>query len=81
MSTSDQHSKELIVTLLKEIETVFCEAIQKSQVSGFLRNTQSPELLGRYLINLWNGINVTRRMYGRDGFTKEMIELNLKVLE
>ena len=81
MSTSDQQSKELIVTLLKEIETVFCEAIRKAQVSGFLKTTQSPELLGRYLINLWNGINVTRRMYGRDGFTKEMIELNLKVLE
>jgi len=81
MSTSDQHLKELIVTLLKEIETVFCEAIRKAQVLGFLKTTQSPELLGRYLINLWNGINVTRRMYGRDGFTKEMIELNLKVLE
>jgi TetR/AcrR family transcriptional repressor of nem operon len=81
MSASDQHAKELVVTLLKEIEAVFCEAIRKAQVSGFLKTTQSPELLGRYLINLWNGINVTRRMYGPDGFTKEMIEMNLKVLE
>ncbi|MBE9463817.1 TetR/AcrR family transcriptional regulator [Dyadobacter subterraneus] len=81
MSTTDQHSRELIVTLLKEIEAVFCEALRKAQVSGFLKTTQSPELLGRHLINLWNGINVTRRMYGHDGFTKEMIELNLKVLE
>lgn len=81
MSTSDQHTKELVITLLKEIEGVFCEAIRKAQVSGFLKTTQSPELLGRYLINFWNGINITRRMYGRDGFTREMIEMNLKVLE
>ena len=80
MSTKDDHTKEIASRLLKRMEGVFTEAIQEAQNANKLKTTEKPDVLGRYLLNLWNGINVTRRMYPKDESLKKSIALNLKLI-
>jgi len=81
MSDSDEATKKIAARLLADTEKIFVYAIQKAQEKALLTTTETPELLGRYLINLWNGLNITRRMYPDDDSLKEMVKLNLLVLE
>lgn len=80
MSTKDGHTKEIASRLLKRMEGIFTEAIEEAQNANKLKTTEKPEVLGRYLLNLWNGINVTRRMYPKDESLKKSIALNLKLI-
>jgi TetR/AcrR family transcriptional repressor of nem operon len=66
--------------LLGVMENVFTDLIADAQEKGLLTTTEKPEILGKYLINLWNGINVTRRMYPGGLQLKEVIDLNLQIL-
>jgi TetR/AcrR family transcriptional repressor of nem operon len=80
MTYQDEELEQEAVTILKEVEKMFAWAIQKAQEQGDIQNTTAPELLARYLITVWNGLNVTRRMYpGRQALQK-LIELQLSVL-
>ncbi|NCD70849.1 TetR/AcrR family transcriptional regulator [Mucilaginibacter agri] len=80
MSTKDAHLKELTGRLLAGMEALFTETIRQAQQKGQLKTTEKPEVLGRYLLNLWNGINVTMRVHPGDDTLKDMIKLNLAVL-
>ncbi len=66
--------------ILKEVERMFARAIKKEQLAGTIRNTTSPELLGRYLLTVWNGLNVTRRIHPGRKALRELIELQLQIL-
>ena len=73
--------KKIAIGLLKRVEQIFVKVIEKAQKNGRMKNLTDAKLLGRYLINLWNGIYMTRRM----GYTTEqlraLIELNLELLK
>ncbi|HTI92323.1 MAG TPA: TetR/AcrR family transcriptional regulator [Puia sp.] len=73
--------KKIAIGLLKRVEQIFVKVIEKAQKNGRMKNLTDAKLLGRYLINLWNGIYMTRRM----GYTTEqlraLIELNLEILK
>ena len=73
--------KKVAIGLLKRVEQIFVRVIEKAQKNGKMKNLTDAKLLGMYLINLWNGIYMTRRM----GYTTEqlraLIELNLEILE
>lgn len=80
MTCLDEELEKEAVTILKEVEKMFAWAIKKGQESGEIKNTTSAELLARYLITFWNGLNVTRRMYPSASALQKLIDLQLSVI-
>jgi TetR/AcrR family transcriptional repressor of nem operon len=68
------------VAILKEVEQMYTWAIRKGQQDGTIKNQTDPELLGRYLISVYNGLNVTRRMHPNNKGLKDLIEMQLSVV-
>jgi TetR/AcrR family transcriptional repressor of nem operon len=69
------------VNILKETEQFYTETIRMAQANGQLKNQTDAAILGRYLITLWNGLNVTRRMYPDKLILKYLIEMQLKIIQ
>jgi TetR/AcrR family transcriptional repressor of nem operon len=80
MTFLDEDLEKEAVTILKEVEAMFTAAIRQGQEQGTIKNKTAPELLGRYLITLWNGLNVSRRMYPSNKSLEELINLQLSVI-
>lgn len=80
MSAKDEVIRDLASRLLMELEDVFTQVIAEAKASGKLKTTASAELLGRHLINLWNGLNLTDRMYPNDALMQELVAKNLELL-
>jgi TetR/AcrR family transcriptional regulator, transcriptional repressor for nem operon len=81
MSLIDTYMEQEAVLILKEVEQLFKTTIKKAQASGQLKTKADPELLARHLITLWNGLNITRRMYPDNAALKPLIEMQLGVLQ
>lgn len=80
MAALDEELEHEAVAILKETEQMFASVIAEAQKNGDLKNQTDPAILGRYLITLWNGINVTRRMYPDQKILSELIEMQLIIL-
>lgn len=80
MAALDKDLEKEAVTILKEVEQLYTNAIRQAQKNGTLKNQTDPELLGRYLITLWNGINVTRRMYPDNKLLLKQIDMQLEII-
>jgi TetR/AcrR family transcriptional repressor of nem operon len=80
MASLDKDLEEEAVTILKEVEQMFTDTIGRAQKDGTLKNQTDPVVLGRYLITLWNGLNVTRRMYPDPKVLRKQIEMQLDIL-
>jgi TetR/AcrR family transcriptional repressor of nem operon len=63
---------------LIDIEKLFHKELTKAQKSGQLTSSIQPALLAKHLLNLWNGINITRRLYSEKELEK-LVELNLQL--
>jgi TetR/AcrR family transcriptional repressor of nem operon len=61
---------------LIEIEKLFHKELTKAQKTGQLTSAIQPAMLAKHLLNLWNGINITRRLYSEKELGK-LVELNL----
>jgi len=81
LSNLDADLKEMAVDLLSNLKKVFESAFREAQEKGKLKCDLDAEVLALHLINLWNGINVTQRMYPNHKKLEDMIEFNLKLLE
>jgi len=68
------------VNILKEVEQMFTEAIRKAQDFKSINNSTDPEILGRYLITFWCGLNTLRRMYPDRKTLLHQIEMQLAVI-
>ena len=80
MACLDSELEDEAITILKEVEQFFTATIRKAQKNGTLKNQTNPEILGRYLITLWNGMNVTRRMYPDRKILSKQIEMQLEII-
>lgn len=80
MTFVDEELEKESVAILMEVEKMFTAEIEKAQKKGILKNQTDPVILGRYLITLWNGLNVTRRMYPDNNILKEQIEMQLEII-
>jgi len=81
LTSKEESTKIVAAKLLNELRNIFTEAIRRAQIKGLISNKSTPELLGLYLCNFWNGFNVTRRMEPTTEILIELIELNFKILE
>lgn len=81
MANIDNKTKNKAAKLLAKLEESFKNIIQKAQQKNLLKTKEKPEILARLLINLWNGINITRIMYPENETLRQIIELQLQVLK
>lgn len=80
MASLDEALEQEAVAMLKEVEHLYTKTIEKAQKNGTLKNQTDPVILGRYLITLWNGLNVTRRMYPDNKVLIKQIDMQLEIL-
>lgn len=80
MTFIDNELENEAVSILKEVEKMYTAAIKKGQENGTIKNTTDAVILGRYLITLWNGLNVTRRMYPDTKILQKQIEMQLEII-
>ena len=81
LSNVDNQLKLKAVKRLKQLEQLFYDAITAAQEKGELKTKEDPAVLARYLVTMWNGLNITRRMYADPKALTSLIELQLKVLQ
>lgn len=80
MASLDKELEDEAVEILKETEQLYTAAIRKAQKNGTMKNQTDAVILGRYLITLWNGLNVTRRMYPDKKILLTQIEMQLEII-
>lgn len=76
----DPGLQKLAAGYLQQMETLFLVHIQRAQATGQLKTSEEPALLARHLINLWNGINISRRVYHQPGELLPLIDMQLRAL-
>jgi TetR/AcrR family transcriptional regulator, transcriptional repressor for nem operon len=81
LSSVDNHLKDKAIANLKALEDLFCQYIDRAKRSKTLQTKDDSRIISRYLLNLWNGINITRRIYPSSKVLKPIIEMQLKILK
>lgn len=65
---------------LMALEEVFYVHVRRSQIEGHLSKKLSAKVIAKHLITLWNGINVTRRMYPDQKTLSDIIDFNFQMI-
>ena len=80
LANIDEELKQKAALHLIAMEKLFLKYIRKAKQTGELKTKEKAETLARYLLNLWNGINITRRVYPRKDMLEPLIRMQLEVL-
>jgi len=80
MAFIDADLEKEAVAILKDVELLYTDTIRKAQMNGFIKNQTDAALLGRYLITVYNGINITRRMYPKKNELINLINMQLEII-
>jgi TetR/AcrR family transcriptional repressor of nem operon len=67
--------------LLKRLETLFAEVIATAQQKGDLKTREDAVVLAAYLLTVWTGLSITRRIYPDEKTLRPLIELQLRVIQ
>ena len=81
LSCIDAGLEKLAAEHLGVMEHIFYTHLKNAQQLGKLKTKEDAHLLARHLINLWNGLNITRRIYSSPKELMPLVELQLKVLQ
>jgi TetR/AcrR family transcriptional regulator, transcriptional repressor for nem operon len=81
LSNIDKPLENMAIKKLKKLEQVFLEQITMAQQNGQLKTKEDPAVIARYLVTMWNGLNITRRMYPDTNALLPLIEMQLSVLK
>ncbi|MGO4290745.1 TetR/AcrR family transcriptional regulator [Chitinophaga sp. RAB17] len=66
---------------LQDLEGLFLKALLRGKEQGKLTSKLEPALLARLLLNNWNGLGITRRIYPDNESLAAIIETQLKILD
>jgi TetR/AcrR family transcriptional repressor of nem operon len=78
LSCIDPGLEKLAVEHLENFEQIFYKYIKLGQQNGRIKSKEDAHLLARHLINLWNGLNITRRMYSNAKDLLPLVKMQLK---
>jgi TetR/AcrR family transcriptional regulator, transcriptional repressor for nem operon len=81
LSNIDEELVKKAAKNLQDMENFFFEQIKQAQETGELKTRTDAKILAMYLLNLWNGINITRRIYPEKTDLLALIEFQLAVLK
>lgn len=76
----DTDTKNVAIQLLASMKPIYAGIIRKAQQDDLIKTREDPEVLGSFLLNLWNGINVTRKMHVPADLLQETIQVNLQLI-
>ena len=76
----DKELQKIAAGTLKKLERVYRKHIKQAQATRQLQTKAEPGTLARHLTNLWNGINITARMYSSSKGLLPVIKMNLDLL-
>lgn len=76
----DKELQKIAAGTLKKLERVYCKHIKQAQATRQLQTKAEPGTLARHLTNLWNGINITARMYSSSKELLPVINMNLDMI-
>ncbi|HMG90291.1 MAG TPA: TetR/AcrR family transcriptional regulator [Chryseolinea sp.] len=77
----DPGLEKLAAEHLERMEDIFYTHVKNAQQRGKLKSKEDARLLARHLINLWNGLNITRRMYSSPKELVPLVEFQLKMIQ
>ena len=77
----DNKLKDQAIQNLKNMEGLFYHYIEKAKKAKELETREDSRVIARYLVNLWNGINITRRIYPTGDALRSVINLQLSILK
>lgn len=77
----DKPLKDKAIQNLKNMEDIFFHHIEKAKKTKELKTGEDSRVIARYLVNLWNGINITRRIYPAGDVILSVINLQLSILK
>lgn len=80
MTFIDEKLEHSAVQILKDVEVMYKQVLEDEKKKGNLKTQTDPEILARYLITFWCGLNTLRRMYPNKTILKEQIEMQLAVI-
>lgn len=80
MTFIDEKLEDSAVQILKEVEIMYKHVLEDQKEKGNLKTQTDPEILARYLITFWCGLNTLRRMYPDKTILKDQIEMQLAVI-
>ncbi|VXD14575.1 TetR/AcrR family transcriptional regulator [Marinoscillum sp. 108] len=81
LQVDDEHLKCVAANQLDVVRQLFMEAIDREKNAGYLKTALSTELIGLHLQSLWAGVNVIRNAGRSAKEVREVIKLNLEILE
>ena len=81
MANTDPDLHHWSAGYLKQKEQRFLEVVREEQAYGRIKSTEAPEVIAKHLMNLWNGMNVSKRMANDISTLRKVVELNLKILD
>jgi TetR/AcrR family transcriptional repressor of nem operon len=76
----DDELKIIASQTLKKLENVYYRHIKQAQAKMRLETNADPRTLARHLTNLWNGINITARMYSNSRDLLPVLKMNLDLI-
>jgi TetR/AcrR family transcriptional regulator, transcriptional repressor for nem operon len=81
LSNTDASLSAMAALRLQALELVFKNLLDQARAQGSLKNPVASPILARYLINLWNGLNITLRMYPDPVALQDLIDLQLTLID
>jgi TetR/AcrR family transcriptional repressor of nem operon len=81
LSNIDKGLSDTASLRLEALEHLFERLLDQARAGGTLKNPSTSSVLSRYLINVWNGLNITRRMYPDPAALQDVIELQLTLID
>jgi TetR/AcrR family transcriptional repressor of nem operon len=81
LTNTDSMLKEKAAGLLLRLEQVFLKVIKEAQKNGTLKSKEQPDMLAKYLLSVWNGLNISVRVYPNKKVLKPLIEKQLEILQ
>lgn len=78
LASIDPGLEKLAAEHLETFEQLFYKYIKRGKQTGRIKSQEDARLLARHLINLWNGLNITRRMYANAKDLLPLVEMQLK---
>ncbi|QZT37989.1 TetR/AcrR family transcriptional regulator [Halosquirtibacter xylanolyticus] len=80
-ANNDPEVADIAKKYLFQMEKLFQIYLAKAQERGQWTPDGNPEWTAKYLINLWNGLNITRRLYDSKEQLIQLIDMNLQILK
>lgn len=80
MSGMDEDLVKTAQQKLTDVEALFYKELKRGIDNGYIDAALPAKSTAKYLVNLWNGLSITRRLYPRKDL-EYLIAMNLKIFK